>query len=588
MRFMEVRARLFFASVFSIGIVGCHTSSVPTKGYVQRPPIGAVVASTAVPNSQERNASGSVETISNSAATHVDAATGVAPPGTSPDSRSLNPKKTPTDKVLQVSATRNLQGEGERRVERPLFEIPKELPGSDAPQLQVPPSDPKESDDVRSSKIEKLYRPLSTVETSESPNNQTEWTIAALQAYAFDHSPSIQQAEAQMEAARGTMIQAGLHPNPLIGYEADTVRTLGTNGYQGVQVTAPIVTGGKLGLQQSAASMAYENACLAVRKARADVAIQVRDAYFDFLVSQERLRLQRALARFTDNIYRAQIEQVKGGQAAAYEPLQLRVFGSQARNAVAAAENAQRAAWRRLSASLGDPNLEPLHVVGNVDREVPELNFDSARNYLLESHTDLLSARNSITQSRYLAQLEYIKPRRPDLQVYTAVQHDYTGAPFNTTYNVQVNVPLAIFDRNQGNILQTQSLMVASDRALTDGQNNLTRQLAEAFSRYQTARRLAASYRDEILPDQVRVYRGVYSRYQQDRQAVNFGDIVVAQQTLGAAVSTYTDALSDQWQAYVDVAGLLQLEELGLLEQMAGVPPSSDPIIPQAPESNEK
>lgn len=568
MRFMDERRTAFLIGLLLTTTLGCRSSAVPTRGFVQRPPIGSTVATTA--DSLPPTDGYSAATVSSTAqkSTQLEEA--------AKNSVSLSRQKASDGKIVRVSTTAKLQSDEKHRSERPLFEIPKELPGSNAPQLHVPPADPQESDDARASKIEKLYRPLTAVESSEANNYQTEWTIAALQAYAFDHSPSIQQAEAQMEAARGTMIQAGLHPNPQIGYEADTVRTLATKGYQGVQVTAPIVTGGKLGLQQSAAAMAYENACLAVRKTRADVATQVRDAYFDFLVSQERLRLQRALARFTDNIYQAQIEQVKGGQAAAYEPLQLRVFGSQARNAVAAAENGMRAAWRRLSASLGDPNLEPLHVVGDVQREVPELNFDMAKNYLLESHSDLMSARNSITQSRYLAQLEYIKPRRPDLQVYTAVQHDYTGAPFNTTYNLQVNVPLAIFDRNQGNILQTQSLMVASDRALADGQNNLTRQLAEAFSRYQTSRRLAASYRDEILPDQVRVYRGVYARYQQDRQAVNFGDIVVAQQTLGAAVSTYTDALGEQWQAYVDLAGLLQLEELGQLEQLAAVPPAPD------------
>ncbi len=583
MRLMDVRRSMVIAGALLVSLLGCRSSSVPTQGFVQRPAIGSTVASTAESFQRTSDDSTASNTTANTATFQAVAKSEEK----TAKSDSPNKQKSNDGKIVRVSATKNLQGDGERRAERPLFEIPKELPGSDAPQLHVPPSDPKESDEVRSSKIEKLYRPLSSVNPSEPINDQTEWTIAALQAYAFDHSPTIQQAEAQMEAARGNMIQAGLHPNPLIGYEADTVRTLATKGYQGFQITTPIVTGGKLGLQQSAAAMAHENACLAVRKARADVATQVRDAYFDFLVSQERLRLQRALARFTDNIYRAQIEQVKGGQAAAYEPLQLRVFGSQARNAVAAAENSQRAAWRRLAASLGDPNLETLHVIGEVDRAVPELNFDTAKNYLLEAHTDLLSARNSITQSRYLAQLEYIRPRKPDLQIYTAVQHDYTGAPFNTTYNLQVNVPLAIFDRNQGNIIQTQSLMVASDRAFTDGQNNLTRQLAEAFSRYQTARRLAASYRDEILPDQVRVYRGVYARYQQDRQAVNFGDIVVAQQTLGSAVSTYTDALGDQWQAYVDLAGLLQLEDLGLLEQLAAVPTATQPIIPQAPASDE-
>ncbi|HLQ44067.1 MAG TPA: TolC family protein, partial [Planctomycetaceae bacterium] len=181
---------------------------------------------------------------------------------------------------------------------------------------------------------------------------------------------------------------------------------------------------------------------------------------------------------------------------------------------------------------------------------------------------------------------EYIRPRKPDLQLYSAVQKDFTIPPFNITYNLQVNVPLQVFDRNQGNILQTQSQLIASDRALYDNQNDLIRELADAFQRYETARRLVANYRDEILPDQVQVYRGVYARYQQDRQAVNFGDIVVAQQTFGTAIATYTDALSDQWDAYVDLASLLQLEDLGLLEQVAGV--RIEPLAPQAPPSDDR
>lgn len=547
---------------FLLGMLGCRSSTVPFRGVIQRP----AAMSLSVPQPTEL-----AQQSGNESATTVQKVAQVEANQSESGSRKTN--------ILPVSATAEVvQLSPNSSGERPLFEIPSELPGSNAPPLRVPSSVPNETDDVRASKIEKLYRPLTPVRPGAPTDERIEWSLAALQAFAFDHSPAVQQAVAQAEAARGAMIQAGLAPNPVVGYEADTVRTLATNGYQGVFFTQQIITGGKLDLQQSAAAMAYQNACLAIQKAKADVATLVRDAYFDYLVAQERLRLQRSMARFTDNIYKAQIEQVKADQAAAYEPLQLRVFGSQARNAVISAENAERSAWRRLSAALGEPEMTQLQIGGEVARAVPELNFDAARNYLLQSHTDLHSARNSITQARFSAQLESIRPRRPDVNLYGAIQHDYTGAPFSTTYNLQVGVPLPIFDRNQGNILQTQSKVLSSDRALADATNILSSNLADAFSRFHTARQQSASYRDDILPDQVRVYRGVYARYQQDRQAVNFGDIVVAQQSLVTAVSSYTDALTDQWQAYVDIAGLLQLEDLSHLDQIAAVP-----VEPPAP-----
>ena len=293
--------------------------------------------------------------------------------------------------------------------------------------------------------------------------------------------------------------------------------------------------------------------------------------------------LQRALARFTDNIYRAHIEQAKGGQAAPFEPLQLRVFGVQARNAVKTAENDSTAAWRRLASALGDSDFPTLRVSGDVTRSPGALNFDQARRFVLQYHTDLRSAQNSITQARFQTELECKKPRCPDLSVYTAIQHDYTGAPFNTTYNLQVGVPLPLFDRNQGNILQAQSTISANDRAFASRQNELTAQIADALSRYQTARQLVETYRNEVLPDQVRVYRGIYARYQQDREAVTFTDIVVAQQSLSAGVSNYTDALTALWQAYVDLAAVLQLEDVSQLEQVCGEADDPANAVPPAP-----
>jgi hypothetical protein len=38
--------------------------------------------------------------------------------------------------------------------------------------------------------------------------------------------------------------------------------------------------------------------------------------------------------------------------------------------------------------------------------------------------------------------------------------------------------------------------------------------------------------------------------------------LVTAEQTLATAVATYVQSLGDQWQAVVDLAGLLQVDDL--------------------------
>jgi cobalt-zinc-cadmium efflux system outer membrane protein len=326
-----------------------------------------------------------------------------------------------------------------------------------------------------------------------------------------------------------------------------------------------IVTGGKLKLSRSAAAMDFENAKQAYQKMKIDIATRVRGAYYDLLVSRQRRRMLAALARLCDEIYRAQIELVAGGQAAAYEPLQVRVFAVQARNAVIEAHNDVIAAGRRLGAAVGMPDSEEFHIAGQAEDAPPNIAYHFAKAYLLENHTELRSARNRIVQAQFLSRLEYIRPRIPNINFYGTYQHAYGVPPFINSYNFQVGAPIPIFNRNQGNILATQSTLISNERAFGAIQNELIGQLAAALANFSTARAQAENYRRQMLPDQVRTYRGIYSRYREagpGNDNINFGDVIVAQQTLAVAVTGYADVLSQLWQSYIDVAELLQMEDL--------------------------
>jgi cobalt-zinc-cadmium efflux system outer membrane protein len=69
--------------------------------------------------------------------------------------------------------------------------------------------------------------------------------------------------------------------------------------------------GGKIKLAGAAAEMDLSNAELALRRARSDLATAVRNAYFALLVAKETAVVNSAMARFTDNVYRVQADNLE-------------------------------------------------------------------------------------------------------------------------------------------------------------------------------------------------------------------------------------------------------------------------------------
>lgn len=458
------------------------------------------------------------------------------------------------------------------------LQLPKDLPGADVPPLHLPPHLPDQAADQRKEAIDKLYEKLPDVPALPAWNPDLAGrplTLESLQTLALENSPVLRQATADAEAARGAMIQAGAYPNPELGYEADTVNTANTKGYHGGYVQQTFVTGGKLRLAQAAAAVELENARLALRKSRVQVATAVRSAYFAALVARERLKLAQALAQFTEQIYQAQIDLVEGGESAAYEPMQLRVLSLQAHAAVVQAQQQYQSQWRKLAAAVGLPDLAPTQVQGRADMPAPRVDYDRALATMLANQTALAIAANSIGQAGYLLRLAEVTPL-PNIDTYLAVQHDFTFNPGTTTYNLQVGGQIPVFNRNRGNIISAQAQLYRAEQTVEQVRNDLIGNLADAFARYEASRVLIESFRAEALRDQVRAYRGIYERYRNDPVGVQFNDVVVAQQTLAATLTQYIDILGDQWQAVVDLAELMQVDDLYTLGAPVEVPPIPD------------
>ncbi len=464
------------------------------------------------------------------------------------------------------------------------FELPDKLPGASAPPLAQPRFDKDTPQADRDAAVRKAYPELTTVAGKEpGPADARPVSLADLRQLAAANSPVLRRASAEADATYGQVIQAGLYPNPTVGYQGDQIQpalrlpegsTASGSGQQGGFVNQLIKTAGKLRLAQQVAGFDYINALVAVRRAEVDVATAVRTQYFAVLVARQGVEVNRALAGMADEVYRLQLGQVAAGLAAGYEPLQLYAQAEQARNAVIQSEAAYRAAWRQLAAAVGRPDLPPAPLEGSAEAAPPVFDADRLRAWVLEQHTEVLTARNTLAQ----AQVNHTLQRRnviPDLG--TNQYHQYDNAAQTYQFGVQLGIELPLTNRNQGNIRTAAARIGQATAGLEATQNDLTGRLAEVFARYEVNRATAARYRTLIMPNLTRAYRALIRRYQVEPDRVSFNDVVVAQQNLAQALQAYLTALDAQWRAVVDLANLGQLDDL-----FPPTPPVEVPAPPPA------
>jgi cobalt-zinc-cadmium efflux system outer membrane protein len=452
------------------------------------------------------------------------------------------------------------------------IKIPPEVPGSEVRRIQLP-DDPE----ARQRTIRRIYPKLPPLPEEPKPlpgPDGKPYTLADLQHLAAANSPSLRQAASDVEAARGALIQARAYPNPTVSYLSQPSSDGSTSGVQGFSIDQVIVVNGKLKLAAAAAAMDLRNAELALRRARSDLATQVRNAYFAVLVAKETVRVNRGLAHFTDEVYRWHTIYLAAGLVAPYEPAALRALAYTARLSSKQSIQTYIYSWQQLVAALGLRQLPLSEVAGRVDAVIPYFDFDAVRAYVLRNHTDVLTARNGLDRARYNLKLAQITPY-PNPDVNVGYLKDLSVPPKQFTHTVSIGIPLPVWDQNKGNILSAEAALVRATEEPHRVEESLTTTLATAYMGYKNNLEALEHYRRFILPDQVRTYLGVIRRRHVDPSAA-FADLVTAQQTLAADVAAYLGILSSLWSSVVSVADLLQTDDLFQLGQPRPLPTLPD------------
>jgi len=486
-----------------------------------------------------------------------------------PDSRPLSDNVIPASfSQVQEAAP----GQAKLPPQRFDIKIPEAVPGSEAPLVRLPADRA-----LRPEAAARLFPKLPPLPEEPIPlpgPNGRPYTLADLHRIAAENSPVLRQAASDIEAAKGILKQSVTYPNPTIGFESGPNNNNTATGTQGYFIDQVIKTGGKLTLAGAAAQMGVYNAELALKRARSNLVTTIRGDYYSLLVARETVRVNKDLAHFTDEIFRLQADLLGGGFAASHEPAALRSQAFLIRLGYKQSIATYIYAWKQLVADMGVRQMPLSAVEGEIDRLIPNYDYDAVVAHVLRNHTDVLTAKNNLEAARYGLKLAQVTPV-PDVEVRGDLWKEQTIQPWQNFTAVTVSIPFPIWDQNKGNIRAAAAGLVRAGEGPHAIEIAITTGLAAAYGPYKTNLAALEYYRRNILPDIVRYYRGVFERRRIDPSAA-FGDLVAAQQILVTDVTTYLGILGSLWTSVVTFADFIQTDDLFQLSKPLELPKLPD------------
>lgn len=414
-----------------------------------------------------------------------------------------------------------------------------------APKPVVPPAPPAAANGKDSA-----YEADVTV-PQKSDRVATRMTLAELESLALSNNPTLEQAAAGVEVERGSFQQAGLYPNPQIGYVNGASDKSSVKQSNGAFFSQEIVTAGKLKKAQDWEANEVNKVAWDLEAQRQRVLTDVKIRYFESLGAQHAVLTLKKLERISERGLDTVRQLVENKSAARADLLQAKIQLETVRASLDEATERHSAAWQQLSNVVGIPDLPTALLEGELKDDLPKLDARAAWEQLVAASPQIKSAeaeRDHAHAELTLAEAQAI----PNITLQAVAEYD--RATQSSNVSTLVALPLPIFNRNQGNIYRAASDIRVACSEIERTTLVLRDLLAESFRRYQTSLKQAERFKNNILPDA----EENLSLTEQGFKAGELGflQVLTARQTYIEAQLTYVEALTEMHKVAAEIEGL--------------------------------
>ncbi len=394
---------------------------------------------------------------------------------------------------------------------------------------------------------------LSAPETRDPEDTLTlsqVWSLALLK------NPELAGFAWEVRVKEASAIQKGLLPNPELGVEVEEFGgTRDLSGFKGAQTTIALSQllelGGKRSKRTAVAVLETDLAGWDYEAKRLDVLTEATKTFVEVLAAQEKLILTDELVRLTEDLFNAVSGRVQAGKVAPVEETKAGVALSSSKIERERARRALEAARKRLALIWGSSSPAFERAGGELD-VIFTIPSEETLSSLISQNPDV--ARWLVENEQRRAALELEKAGRiPDLTLSGGVRR------FNETddnaFVMGVSVPIPLFDRNQGGILEAGSRLAQAEKGREAAEASARAALAEAYQALATAFSEAITLRDDVVPRAQDAFEAAQEGYRQGK--FGFLDVLDAQRTLIETRGQYLEALESFHKAKTDVERLI-------------------------------
>lgn len=374
-------------------------------------------------------------------------------------------------------------------------------------------------------------------------------SLAAALELAMRASPDIAVAAREVDALEGSLRQAGIIPNPTLGASAEDTRQ--ATRTTTVQLNVPIELGGKRAARITAAERGRDAAAIELTGKRAEVRAIVVAAFYDLVTAQERYRLALASVELAKRATNAASKRVLAGKVSPVEETRAQVAEANVRAELALAASEVQGTRRRLAATWGSSNPRFERAVDQAEA-LPALPDLDDLTQQLQQAPGLARARIEVDRRQALARVERSR-QMPDVTLSLGAKRDEQLGRNQAIFGI--SIPLPLFDRNQGNVLESLRRTDKARDELAATEVRLHTGLALAHGRLGVARQEAELLRQEILPGAQSAYDATTKGFELGK--FSFLEVLDAQRTFFQAKSQYLRALSDTHRAAADIDRLV-------------------------------
>jgi cobalt-zinc-cadmium efflux system outer membrane protein len=403
--------------------------------------------------------------------------------------------------------------------------------------------------------------------------------LEQLERIALEKNPTLVQARAEVVAARGRGLQAGLLPNPVVGYSAEdfAYRAGVGQGKQGVFVEQTVPLGGKLALGRAIFASEVAEAEANYETQRLRVVNSVRALYWEALISARRVQVRERLAALSDEAVRVSHQLYNVGAADRPDVLEAEIESREALLGLVAARNQQHHTWLSMATMIGEPERRIQPLAGKDEAAPPELDRDEAVAALLRESPQLQSARARL--ERAAATVRHAdRESFPDLFLRFGSDYDRervqpSGQPVGWEASGEIGISIPLFNSNRGGKEAARAKFERSQAEVERVELALRSRVSAIFEAYLNALRMTEEYSTEILPRAEEAYRLYLERFRE--MAAAYPQVLIAQRTLFQTSERYLSALEEVHVAALQIRGFLVVDGL----EAPPVPGESDSDI---------